>query len=194
MEKKRPQPGNSDSLVGKVLIAMPQLQDPRFYRTVVYMCGHDSNGAMGLILNRHVQGLSLKELFEQLTLTFPETKKDHPIRYGGPVEMGRGFVLHTSDYRLDSSVLVNDHITLTATVDVLKDMAAGHGPKQILVALGYAGWSAGQLETEIQQNSWLELTPPLDLIFSEDIDNLWHQALKALGITPELLSSDIGHA
>ncbi len=104
--------------------------------------------------------------------------------------MGRGFVLHTNDYTLKSSVPVNETMTLTATVDVLKDISKGIGPKQSLVALGYAGWSAGQLETEIAQNSWLEITPTLDLIFSEEIDNLWRMSIESLGITPELLSSD----
>ncbi|OJX13899.1 MAG: hypothetical protein BGO77_01110 [Caedibacter sp. 37-49] len=185
---------STDVLTGKLLVAMPQLMDPRFTHAVILICGHDKQGAMGLVLNRLIDSLTLQELLEQLNIKTPLLKEEIPIHFGGPVEMGRGFILHSTDYLHKASVKISDDIALTATVDILNEIASGHGPQKKILALGYTGWSAGQLEAELQQNSWLTVDADLDLIFTKDLELLWKQVLKKIGIDPELLSLESGHA
>ncbi|MBL0942330.1 MAG: YqgE/AlgH family protein [Alphaproteobacteria bacterium] len=181
-------------LTGKLLVATPQIQDLRYAHTVIYVCGHDTNGAMGLVVNRLIDSLSFKDLLEQLDITIPSLFKNVQIHFGGPVELGRGFVLHSTDYQHESSVEIDQDIALTATIDILKDIACGQGPHRYMMALGYAGWSPGQLEDEIQNNSWLLVDPDEHLIFGQDIDSCWIRGMKKLGIDPSMLSSEAGHA
>ena len=145
-------------LTGQLLIAMPSMSDPRFERTVVYMCAHSEEGAMGLVINKSLESLSFTDLLEQLGVE--DSEADMSILSGGPVETGRGFVLHSADYDREGSLAVSDNIRLTATIDVLKAIAVGHGPQKRLLALGYAGWAAGQIEGEIQDNGWLNRPRP----------------------------------
>ncbi len=181
-------------LAGQFLIAMPQMRDPRFTRTVVYLCAHTAEGAMGIVVNRAYDELTFGDLLEQLEI---ETNGGHdgvPVHFGGPVDSGRGFVLHSSDYMHETSMLVADNIALTATVDVLKAIADGTGPSRSLLALGYAGWSPGQLDAEILQNSWLNVSADHDLLFDENLDRKWEAAIHKLGIDFTALSGDAGHA
>jgi putative transcriptional regulator len=182
-----------DTLTGQLLVAMPHMADPRFARSVVYLCAHSGEGAMGLVVNRLIDSLSFESLLEQLGVeaTVPA---DMPVHFGGPVESSRGFVLHTTDYVQDSTLLIDDEIALTATIDVLKAIAAGEGPKQRVLALGYAGWAAGQLDAEIQANGWLLVPADLDLVFGNGNDTKWTRSLAKIGVDLTLLSSEAGHA
>jgi len=188
-------------LDGQLLIAMPGMSDPRFERSVIYMCAHSGQGAMGIIINKATPMMSFGELLSQLDLTGedavepPEELMQMPVLFGGPVEQGRGFVLHTSDYFVaDSSLPVAENIALTATVDILRAMAKGEGPQQAVLALGYSGWAPGQLENEIQRNGWLTCQADEDLIFGVDFDDRYLAALRKLKIDPAMLSSESGHA
>lgn len=181
-------------LAGHLLIAMPQMEDPRFSRTVVYICAHTAEGAMGLVINRLFEGLSFPELLEQLGIESSPACDTISVHVGGPVEGGRGFVLHSADYMHDTSLMVQDGIALTATVDVLRAIAAGSGPRERILALGYAGWSAGQLDSEIKENAWLNVPADTALLFGTDIDHKWEAAIHKLGIDPSLLSVEAGHA
>jgi putative transcriptional regulator len=192
----------SPYLDGQLLIAMPGMSDPRFDRSVIYLCAHSEQGAMGLIINKAAPMMSFGELFAQLDIRSedgliepPEELMARPVLFGGPVEQGRGFVLHTSDYfTADSSLPVADNIALTATVDILRAMASGKGPQRAMLALGYAGWSPGQLENEIQHNGWLTCQADENLLFGIDVDARYAAALRKLGIDPAMLSSEAGHA
>jgi len=181
-------------LAGQFLIAMPQMKDPRFARTVVYLCAHSAEGAMGLVVNRLFDGLTFRELLEQLGIEMGSECEAIRVHTGGPVEGGRGFVLHSDDYMHDSSMRVQEGIALTATVDVLRAIALGAGPEKSILALGYAGWSAGQLDAEIKENSWLNVPADPALLFGTDPDRKWDAAIHKLGIDPSLLSMDAGHA
>jgi putative transcriptional regulator len=181
-------------LTGQLLIAMPNMQDPRFHKTVVFVCVHNEDGAMGIILNRLVSGMSFNEIIKQLDLGATITAKDRPLHFGGPVEGGRGFVLHSLDYSNKETLKVNDTIGLTATLDILKDMAEDNGPKQAILSLGYAGWSPNQLETELRHNGWLTVAADTTLVFDARLDKKWDAAFAKLGISPEMLSSDGGSA
>ncbi|CAA7623285.1 conserved hypothetical protein [Magnetospirillum sp. UT-4] len=181
-------------LAGQLLIAMPQMQDPRFARAVVYLCAHSAEGAMGLVINRPFDGLTFAELLEQLDIEPSPACGGVQVHFGGPVEGGRGFVLHTDDYMHDSSMMVEDNIALTATVDVLKAIAGGDGPKRSLLALGYAGWSPGQLDSEIRENVWLNVPADEHLLFGTLLDHKWEAAIHKLGIDFGSLSGDAGHA
>jgi putative transcriptional regulator len=184
----------SGYLEGQLLIAMPAMTDERFERAVIYMCAHNEEGAMGLIVNKVLDSISFDELLAQLDIG-PASAPDAPrVHFGGPVESGRGFVLHTADYMQDSSIAVDDNTALTATVDILRDVAAGNGPKRKLLAIGYAGWGPGQLETEIHDNAWLNAPVDEDLLFDEDNENKWSRALKSLGVDVSLLSGTAGRA
>ncbi len=185
---------STDALTGKLLVAMPQLMDPRFTHAVILICGHDKQGAMGLVLNRLIDSLTLQELLDQLNIKAPVIKEEIPIHFGGPVEMGRGFILHSTDYLHKASVKVNDDVALTATIDILNEIANGHGPQHKILALGYTGWSAGQLEIELHQNSWLVIEADLDHIFTKELDLLWKKTINKIGVDPELLSLEAGHA
>jgi putative transcriptional regulator len=187
---------NSDqsSLSGQLLVAMPQMSDPRFARTVVYLCAHSSDGAMGLVVNRLIDSLSFGSLLAQLGVENDGAPADMPVHFGGPVESSRGFVLHTADYCQDSTLVIDDEIALTATLDVLKAIARGSGPRRRVLALGYAGWAPGQLDAEIQANGWLLVPADLDLVFGVQNDTKWERAIAKIGIDLTLLSSEAGHA
>ncbi len=183
-------------LTAKLLIAMPGMGDPRFAGSVVFLCSHSENGAMGLIVNKRMDEVTFEELLEQLEIARPDTVRDVPVCYGGPVELRRGFVLHSSDYaaRGDEGLEVDDRFAMTATLDVLEDIANGRGPRQALLALGYAGWGAGQLEDEIAANGWLTAEAAPDLVFGASMDGKWEAALQSIGVHPLMLSSEAGHA
>jgi putative transcriptional regulator len=177
---------NQGYLDGQLLIAMPVMGDPRFERSVIYLCAHSSEGAMGIIVNRPAGSIDFPELLVQL---------DIKVLKGGPVETGRGFVLHSSDFFIkDATLQIDEGICLTATVDILKAIARGSGPKHAILALGYAGWAPGQLETEIQDNGWLHCDADPDLIFGRDVEEKYLRALRKIGIDPGMLSNEAGHA
>ncbi|MHA6263348.1 YqgE/AlgH family protein [Arenibacterium sp. CAU 1754] len=182
-------------LTGKLLIAMPGMGDPRFEHSVVFLCSHSDQGAMGLIVNKPAADVMLSDLLEQLNIK-PETPMgDRQVHFGGPVEGARGFVLHTPDY--DSklhSMVVSDQFSMTATLDILEDMANGAGPEKALMMLGYAGWGPGQLEAEIAQNGWLTTEPDIALIYDMDNADKWGAALRSLGVDPLTLSASAGRA
>ena len=213
MEKSRSRPKASRAegaihdvtggyLDGKLLIAMPDLMDENFQRTVIYVCAHSAGGAMGIILNRPAGSLNFPGLLAQLNIIdpaeqirLPETAETMKVLRGGPVETGRGFVLHSSDFAIqDSTLPIDEGISLTATLDILKAIAQGIGPRQAVLALGYAGWGAGQLEAEIQHNGWLHCSADLDLIFDDEIETKYYRALRKIGIHPGMLSHEAGHA
>lgn len=177
-----------------MLIAMPGMADPRFSRTVVYICAHTAEGAMGIVVNREIDTLSFTDLLEQLGIEPTTRCEPIRIRFGGPVEAGRGFVLHTPDYLQDTTMLVSEQVALTATIDVLKAMAEGRGPRRSMLALGYAGWSAGQLDSEIRDNAWLVSPADDDLIYGGDMDPKWERAIHNMGIDLSTLSGAAGHA
>jgi len=182
-------------LEGKLLIAMPGMADERFSQTVIYMCAHSSKGAMGIVINKPIPGLSFAELMKQLQIDTKPVAGDLPILYGGPVETGRGFVLHSGDYEgSDSTLPVSEEISLTATLDILRAIADGRGPKQALFALGYAGWGAGQVESEFQHNGWLHCEADPILVFGTDPNDKWKNALARLGIGPSGLVANTGRA
>jgi putative transcriptional regulator len=181
------------TLTGQLLVAMPHMADPRFARSVVYLCAHSGEGAMGLVVNRLIDSLTFESLLEQLGVE-ASVPADMPVHFGGPVESSRGFVLHTTDYVQDSTLLIDDEIALTATIDVLKAIAAGEGPKRRVLALGYAGWAEGQLDAEIQANGWLLVPADLDLVFGNNNETKWARSLAKIGVDLTLLSSEAGHA
>lgn len=189
-------------LNGQLLIAMPGMADKRFYRSVIYMCAHSADGAMGLIINQRAKRISFSELLSQLqimpakdAINFPPLVQEMPVHVGGPVESGRGFVLHSADYFTENSTLpIDEGVCLTATLDILKAIATGKGPNRSLLALGYAGWSAGQLEIEFQANGWLNCPADADLVFETDLEHKYDRALSKIGIDPTHLVSDAGHA
>jgi putative transcriptional regulator len=188
------------SLTGNLLIAMPSLAEPTFAQSVIFMCAHSREGAMGLIINKPLAGMSFMDMADRLDLSktsarVAENLMRKPVMMGGPVEQQRGFVLHSTEYSGgEGSLKVNEHFALTATTDILADMARGKGPSRSLLTLGYAGWSPGQLEDEILRNGWLHGDAEPDLVFSEDHQTLHHRSMKLLGIDPRMLSSDAGHA
>ncbi len=181
-------------LTGQLLVAMPQRQDPRFMRTVIYMCAHSTDGAMGLVVNKLVDNVSFRDLLEQLNIQTGPVEDDIFVHFGGPVETGRGFVLHSSDYMQDATLVIDEQIGLTASVDILKSIAEGGGPDRSLLALGYAGWGAGQLDEEIQANGWLTVAPDVPLVFDDDLDGKWERAMNKMGVDFSKLSGDAGHA
>lgn len=182
-------------LTGKLLIAMPGMRDPRFANAVVLICAHSPDGAMGLIVNKPTQDLRMHDLFDQLSITAEDGARDLPVHIGGPVEHGRGFVLHDPDYRPALSALnVTSQFAMTATLDILEDLARGKGPARAILALGYAGWGPGQLEAELAQNGWLTADADTDLVFGTADDDKWETALTRLGVSALMLSSEAGHA
>ncbi len=181
-------------LTGQLLVAMPQMQDPRFARTVIYMCAHNEDGAMGLVVNKPMESVEFPELLEQLDLEPAVSSRDIRVHFGGPVESGRGFVLHSADYVQDATMVVDGNIALTATTDILKDIASGNGPRACVLVLGYAGWGPGQLDGEIQKNGWLSVAADDRLVFGDDPDAVWGAALAKIGIDASQLSGDAGHA
>ena len=192
----------TDYLEGQVLIAMPTMSDPRFERSVIYICAHSPEGAMGLVINKPAENIDFAELMSRLNIPegsdaieFNMEDLDRVVHFGGPVEPGRGFVLHSGEYNSHENTLaINQDVGLTATLDVLHEIAAGNGPKKSLLALGYAGWSPGQLESEILQNGWLHCPADEKLLFGTGAEKKYQAALDKLGIDPALLSSDVGRA
>lgn len=195
-------PGRDGYLDGQLLIAMPGMGDPRFSRAVIYMCAHSADGAMGIIINQRASNISFTELLEQLNIVpakdrikLPSSMSAMAVYLGGPVETGRGFVLHSADYfKAESTLPIDESVCLTATIDILRDIAKGSGPDKALLALGYAGWAPGQLESEIHSNGWLNCPADPDLIFDHDVDHKYTRALNRLGIDPIRLVNDSGHA
>lgn len=183
-------------LGGKLLIAMPGMGDPRFERSVVYLCAHSDEGAMGLIVNKPMTDLSFAELLDQLDIPRAPGVREIRVHFGGPVEHARGFVLHSGDYGADreGTMRVDSRFGMSATLDVLEDIARGAGPARSLLALGYAGWGPGQLEDEIQDNGWLTCEAAPDLVFGEADARKWERAIRSLGIDPLLLSAAAGRA
>jgi putative transcriptional regulator len=187
-------------LDGQFLIAMPGMQDSNFARSVVYICAHSQAGAMGFVLNR-AQDISfpdvllhLKLMEEAEVIMLPPDMRDFPILSGGPVESGRGFVLHSDDFNSESSIPVSDEISLTATLDIIRAICAGRGPARATMLLGYAGWGPGQLEGEIASNGWLNCPARDDLIFDGLVEGKYERALASMGVSAEMLSADAGHA
>ena len=181
-------------VTGQLLIAMPGMRDERFAKSVIYMCAHTEEGAMGLVLNQRLDSLTFAELISQLELDEKHLSKDVPVHFGGPVESGRGFVLHTSDYQQDATLEVVNGVALTASVEILKAIAQGKGPQKSLLALGYEGWGPGQLDMEIRANGWLQVPSDSEIIFDIEPDTKWERAIQRLGIDPRMLSDDVGHA
>jgi putative transcriptional regulator len=182
------------ALTGQLLVAMPQMSDPRFARSVVYLCAHSADGAMGLVVNRLIDSISFATLLEQLGVEPNADQSNVPVHFGGPVESSRGFVLHTTDYVQDSTLVIDHEIGLTATIDMLKAIAGGQGPARCVLALGYAGWAPGQLDAEIQDNGWLLVPSDLELVFGPDNGAKWKRSLAKIGVDLSLLSSEAGHA
>jgi putative transcriptional regulator len=181
-------------LAGQMLIAMPQMQDQRFSRTLVYLCAHTAEGAMGLVVNRLFNALTFPDLLQQLDIEPTPICDPIRIHFGGPVESGRGFVLHSTDYVQETTLMVDGHVGLTATIDVLRAIAEGRGPRKNMLALGYAGWNAGQLDQEIRENAWLTVPADEDLLFGGGIEHKWERAINRIGADYTMLSSEAGHA
>ncbi|SNY92056.1 putative transcriptional regulator [Cohaesibacter sp. ES.047] len=191
------------SLEGQFLVAMPNLKGPHFERSVVYLCSHSQDGAMGLVVNQVSTQITFPDLLRQVDIlgenddmiNLPMPARGMDVLNGGPVDQGRGFVLHSADYKLESSTLaVSDEICLTATVEILRALAEGRGPKSALLTLGYAGWSPGQLEDELQSNSWLTCSADSSLLFDCTPGERYDRSLQLMGIDLSMLSSEAGHA
>src|SRR6478736_3393847 len=197
----KPAPGRG-YLDGQMLIAMPAMNDERFARAVIYVCAHSTEGAMGIIVNHPAANIKFPDLLVQLEVIPAADRIQLPMRAetvrvlkGGPVETGRGFVLHSADFFIENSTLpIDEGVCLTATLDILKAIARGAGPASAILALGYAGWSPGQLESELQHNGWLHCSADPELIFGTDVGAKYDRAMQKIGIRPGMLSSDVGHA
>jgi putative transcriptional regulator len=181
-------------LEGQLLLATPSIGDDRFARAVIYMCAHDRDHALGLVINRRLNSITFPQLLGQLEIKVNKPVKDIVVHSGGPVEEGRGFVLHSADYVQESTLIISETVALTATVDILRAIAVGEGPAHSLLALGYAGWGAGQLEREIQMNGWLHTEADDELVFHTELSQKWSRAMSKMGVDVSMLSSDVGHA
>jgi putative transcriptional regulator len=186
--------GGDGLLTGQLLIAMPAMDTPQFVQSVIFMCAHTPNGAMGIVVNRPLTKPSFDDLLEQLEVQPTPPARRISLFRGGPVDAARGLVLHTTDWTSGDSMLVDDRVALTASLDVLKAIADGGGPEQGLLALGYAGWGPGQLDREMQENAWLTAPATLDLLFDRNHDTKWRRAMAQLKVDPLLLSGTAGHA
>jgi putative transcriptional regulator len=189
--RKPPLPGY---LTGQLLIAMPQMRDSRFHRSVLYICAHSEDGAMGLVINKVLDSLTLPELMAHLEVPTEAPLTPEKIHFGGPVETARGFVLHSDDYVDDGTQIIGRGLALTATLDILRAIGRGEGPRRTLLALGYAGWGPGQLDAEIQANSWLSVPADDAIVFDQQINTKWERAIGRLGIDAGMLSGEAGHA
>lgn len=181
-------------LAGRLLIAMPGMGDPRFQRSVIFVCAHSDEGAMGLIINKSAGDLSFPGMLEHLGIKTMRGGRDIRVRFGGPVERGRGFVLHSDDWGGEATMRVPGGLRMTATLDILEAMAGGGGPARALLALGYSGWGPGQLEDEIGRNDWLVAEPGAELVFSDEDPGKWAGALRLIGVDPVTLSAASGRA
>jgi putative transcriptional regulator len=202
LQKSPSTAGGRGFLDGQMLIASPGMQDERFARSLIYVCAHSSEGAMGIVVNQPAPHISFPDLLVKLDvipaadkIQLPSTAGDVTVLKGGPVETERGFVLHSADFFIENSTLpIDEGICLTATLDILKAIARGNGPHNALLALGYAGWAPGQLENELHHNGWLHCSADPQLIFGADIDAKYEQAMLKIGIRPGMLTNDVGHA
>ena len=195
MTEKDPDATQELDLTGKILIALPGMGDPRFANAVVLVCAHSPDGGMGLIINKPTDDLRMRDLLDQLSIAPGEGLRDLPVHFGGPVEHGRGFVLHDAGYTSAINTLdISEAFAMTATLDILEDLAEGGGPSKALIALGYAGWGPGQLEEELAQNGWLTCDADADLVFDTDDARKWETALDRLGVSALMLSSNGGRA
>jgi len=181
-------------LTGKIIVSMPSLQDERFFKTVIYMCAHSSDGSMGIIINKKIDYDLYPDLLEQLGIDKPLNNTKLFVRYGGPVESGRGFVLHSDDLIQKESINIQKGVALTSTAKFFEDLSVGKGPRNSILALGYAGWGPGQLEDEIIQNSWMTLSADTSFLFDEEVSRKWKEAYKIIGIDPNNLSHKSGRA
>ena len=188
-------------LSGQLLVAMPGMGDPRFERTVIYLCAHSRDGAMGFVINQVMERPSLPDFMRQLSIIgedeedrMPDELRRAPLHTGGPVEPGRGFVLHSPEFHLETTVRIDDEVSLTATLEILRAIATGRGPERVMLALGYSGWASGQLEEEIAANGWLTSPADAALVFDGANETKYERALRKLGIDPSLLSGEAGHA
>ncbi len=201
-ERSKPSPlkrsSTKHSFAGKILLAMPSIDDPRFDQSVIYLCSHGEDGAMGLVINQVLPGIDMVELIEQLNIEKDMTHKadllSMDVLSGGPVDSSRGFLLHSLDFNMKDTLIVNDNIGITGTIESLEAVATGDGPKDRLFILGYAGWSAGQLEEEIQNNVWLVTEPDRAMLFDTHPEEKWKKAIDDMGIDPTMLSATAGHA
>lgn len=185
---------NSGYFEGQILVAMPQMADKRFAKSVIYLCAHSADGAMGLVVNKLIDTITFPDLLQQLKIETSSTNDQIRVHFGGPVESGRGFVLHSDDYIQETTLVVRDGVALTATIDVLRAIAEGKGPQRSMLALGYAGWAPGQLDSEIRANGWLNVAADENLIFGGKLGNKWSKAIGKLGIDLLSLSPTAGHA
>ncbi len=188
-----------NSLTGQLLIAMPSVTDPRFAKTVIFVCAHTSEGAVGIVINQQLAKLPFEKISAELGISpkksfFKSTPKDIRMHIGGPVETARGFILHSTDYHADETYVVNDKIALTTSLSVIEDIAIGRGPEKSVFTMGYAGWAPLQLEQEIEFNSWIAVDADDELVFGENCIDKWEKALQKVGIDPIMLSSDAGSA
>ncbi len=182
------------NLTGQIIVSMPSLEDERFYKTVIYMCAHSSEGSMGIIINKKIDYDLYPDLLEQLGIDKPLDNKKLFIRYGGPIESGRGFVLHSDDMIRKETLNIDKGVALTSTAEFFDDLSIGKGPKNSILALGYAGWAPGQLEAEILQNSWMSLPVDTSFLFDDEVSRKWTQAYKIMGVDPNNLSFQSGRA
>lgn len=183
-----------NSLAGQFLVALPTMTDPRFTRAVIYLVSHGPEGTMGLVINRSLASMSFADLLAQLDIPHGENTPAVRIHYGGPVESGRGFVLHSDDFRRDGTTMLDNGLAMTSTIDVLRALAERQGPMQSLLALGYAGWQGGQLEAELQGNGWLTVPADPAILFDADLETKWERVIAMLGVTPAALSITTGRA
>ena len=182
------------NLTGQIIVSMPSLEDERFYKTVIYICAHSSEGSMGIIINKKIDYDLYPDLLQQLGIDKPLNNKKLFIRYGGPVESGRGFVLHSDDMVRKETLNIDKGVALTSTAEFFDDLSKGKGPKNCILALGYAGWQPGQLEYEIMRNSWMSLSVDNSFLFDDEVSRKWSQAYKLMGIDPNSLSLESGQA
>ena len=182
------------NLTGQLLISMPSLNDERFFKTVIYLCAHSKDGAMGIIINKKIDYDLYPDLLQQLGIDKPLGNKKLFIRYGGPVESGRGFILHSDEIMQKDTLSIEKGVALTSTAEFFEDLSEGKGPRNSILALGYAGWAAGQLENEILSNSWMTLQTDSSFLFDDEVSNKWLNAYKLLGIDPNKLSYQSGRA
>lgn len=184
-----------ENLSHHFLVAMPNLQDPTFHQCVMYICQHDESGAIGIIINRPLQSVKVKEIFNQIGIECAnEAANEKPVLFGGPVQQERGFILHSSQGTWDSSIEMGDRISVTTSKDILQAIAEDRGPEQVLVALGYAGWAAGQIEQEIKENTWIATPANKDILFEVPFTERWQAAAALIGIDIQTISGETGHA
>lgn len=181
-------------MTGRLLVAMPYMNDARFSQAVIYICGHDDQGAIGLICNKIFPSLTFRELLRQLNIPITPASRDLVMNYGGPVEVSRGFVLHSPDYLVESSVVIDENFAITSTLEILKSIAQGEGPTHVIASLGYTGWGPRQLEQEIHDNTWMVVDAKPQLVFNTPIDNKWRLCMAEIGVDPAILSLEFGRA